>query len=288
MEINSGLIDFEDEEREDQTDDLNDTSLEAEGDNTEDVDLAAALQAEDYEEEDEDANEPEKPEESAGDEQQGDEAEPDESFKNEENARNAERRRQNEARLMERLRQQAPEFQLAKQLEAMYGKPVDQLLADIQEAQIQQQAQAQGIPVEVAKQMVHMQAKLQELEQRDQVNEFMQWNTRVDNEMSTLKTEYPMLDDNDLLAAKAYLLQTLKNTDIPLKQAVLAIHGEKILKGMQESGRNEALAEAAGRKSKAVIPPKGKSSPIEDTLSDEERALAAEFGIKEEDWLKYK
>lgn len=287
MEINSGLIDFEDEEREDQTDDLNDTSLEAEGDNTEDVDLAAALQAEDYEE-DEDANEPEKPEESAGDEQQGDEAKPDESFKNEENARNAERRRQNEARLMERLRQQAPEFQLAKQLEAMYGKPVDQLLADIQEAQIQQQAQAQGIPVEVAKQMVHMQAKLQELEQRDQVNEFMQWNTRVDNEMSTLKTEYPMLDDNDLLAAKAYLLQTLKNTDIPLKQAVLAIHGEKILKGMQESGRNEALAEAAGRKSKAVIPPKGKSSPIEDTLSDEERALAAEFGIKEEDWLKYK
>mgnify|MGYP007112205495 CR=1 FL=1 len=284
MADNNGLIDFEDEERDDMEPERDSLEAEVEED---DVDLAALLKAEDYEDEEETDSSDEQ-ESSDGDEHQEDE-QSDETFKNEENARNAERRRQNEQRLMERLRQQSPEFQLAQQLSAMYGKPVDQLMADLQEAQIQKQAQEQGIPVEVAKQMSQMQVKLQELEQRDQVNEFMQWNTRVDGEMSALKTEYPMLNDDDMLAAKAYLLQTLKNTDIPLKQAVLAVHGEKILQGVQESGRNEALAQAAGRKANSVIPPKGKSSTNTKTLSADEALVAKEiFGMSEEDYLKYK
>ncbi|MMZ47364.1 hypothetical protein D1872_90080 [compost metagenome] len=289
-----GLLDFEQEESDDQIDntiddsDVADPSQEADqSDDRSDEDrLAEALDEEDYEEED-----PNSEGDESGDDADSDaESEEEQAFKNEENARNAERRRQNEQRLMERLKSQMPEYQFAKQLSDMYGKPVEQLMAELQEANIARMAQQQGIPVEVQRQITLQEQRLQQLEQQNQMNEFMQWNTRIDSEMSALKNEYPMLDESDLVQAKDYLLGTLQNTDIPLKQAVLAIHADKIINGLQEAARNETLAQVSGRKKSSVIPPKGKASTAnKGELSADEALVAKEiFGMSEEDYLKYK
>ena len=285
----NGLIDFPEDEREELG------PLDAEGgdeveteDEQSDVDmLREALTPEDYEESDD--------EEDSEESQEGDQQPEDpqaQDFKNEENAQNAERRRQNEQRLMERLRQQSPEFILAQTLGQQFGKTPEQLLADLQQAQIVQQAQQAGVPVEYAQRLFAAeqaaQTLAQQFEQYQNQQGFLAWQSRVEAETQAVKQQYPGLTDADIDAAKEYALVTLKNTDVPLEQALFAVHGKKMLSMVQEASRNEALAEASGRKQSAVVPPKSGKKTSTDVLSDDERAAAAALGISEKDYLKYR
>lgn len=212
-----------------------------------------------------------------------------EDFKTAENARNAERRRQNEERQMQKLRSESPEFLLAQQLVHKFGKPPEALLQDLLEAQMKEQALQQGVPVEVLQQQQATQQELAQLRQQVDMQNFMVWTNQIEADKTTLKAQYPMLDDADLDAAKGYITGTLQNTNVPLEEAVLALHGKKIIHGLRSAERNEALAEVSGRKAKSTAPPKsGKSDSGNQTLSAEESIAAKALGISEKDYLKYR
>lgn len=209
-----------------------------------------------------------------------------------ENAKFAEQRRQQqlEQRVqqeLERLKQEAPEFKMAQTLSQMYGKPVDQIFAELQQAALQKQAQEQGVPVEVLKQIQDTTSRSAQLEQQLNQMRFDSWKNRVDSEATTLQSKYPMLSQDDMNQSQEYLLDTLRNPDFPLERAVFALHGEKIATGLREIAKQEALAEISGRGKSPLPPQGGKPSPT-DTLTEQERYAAQAMGVSEEDYLKYK
>lgn len=308
MSMANGLMDFEDEEKDANAqaqEDFNNGTIDDSDDDAserEEVDLLKSLLEEsDYEDEDgegegdpgEGAAETADPEQSEEQNAGNQEEPPAQDWKTEENARNAERRRQQEqAAFMQRM-MQTPEFALAQQLQERFGKTPDQLLAELQQAELQRQAEQQQVPVEFLQRLHQAEQVAQQtaamFEEYQNRQGFMEWQNRMNAETATVKQEYPMLSDDDITAAKTYMLQTLKNTDVSLEQAVLAIHGKKIMSGLKESAQNEALAEASGRKRAAVTPPKsaGKSAPTK-TLTEEEAYIAKSLGMSEADYLKYK
>ena len=294
MAGNNGLMDFEDEEQDESTADDLDTQSYEDGDTSDeddDVDLKALLEQGDYTSEDE-----EEDAEPDAEQVNEDESDPDEQteqqtqdFKNEENARNAERRRQQQQAALEQLRAQLPEAQLVRQLEEYYGAPMEVLAQRIQMANLQKEAQARGVTPEVIEREKQRDLEVQQLQTQLSNFEFQMFESRIQNEMQDLKTAYPMLTDADLIEAKRYMLVDLKHTDIPLEEAVLAKFGRKIVEGQREAARNEALAQASGRRSNSTLPPStGKSEAGKPVLTDAERAAAKIFGISAEEYLKYK
>jgi hypothetical protein len=298
MTTNDGLLDFEHEESEDfDNTDQPDTSgtIDSYDDGDgEEVDLSAYLEEGDYFDEDEEGNDksgetPEDQNTDTADQAPDDQGQDPQDFKNEENARNAERRRQQQAQELEQLRQRLPEYQLVKQLEQYMGVPFEEIQQRVQAANLQREAQLRGVTPEVIQREYEREARIQQLE--SQLNEygFMMFEARIQNEMQQLKSELPMLTDADLLEAKRYLLNDLKNTEMPLAEAVYAKFGRKIVEGQREAARNEYLAQAAGRKSTTLPPKAGKSSAGDDQiLTDAEIEAARALGIKPEDYLKYK
>jgi hypothetical protein len=103
-----------------------------------------------------------------------------------------------------------------------------------------------------------------------------------------LKNSYPFLTDQDIDSAKNLLLNTWRNVEAPLEQAVYALHGKKILEQGQESSRTETLAEVSGRKSKSGVPLKAGKSSDTQILTDDEKYIARQMGISEEVYLKNK
>jgi phage I-like protein len=84
------------------------------------------------------------------------------------------------------------------------------------------------------------------------------------------------------------MLNDLKRTDLPLENAVFALHGAKILGGLKNTAKNEALAEVSGRK-KSPLPVKGgKSQNDTVSLSDEERYVAKKLGLTDKEYSKWK
>jgi hypothetical protein len=210
----------------------------------------------------------------------------------EQNAHFAEQRRQKiiEERVqqeLERQRQSAPEFQMAQMLSNMYGMPVEQLYEQLQEAAIAKQAEAQGVPVEVMRQLTEYEQSQKQLQERLNQMEFLNWKSRVDKESELLNQQFPMLTKDELDDAKYYLLETLQNPEFPLQQAVFALHGDKITTSLKESAKQDALAEISGRK-KGGLPPQSMKTSDTATLSDEERYVAKMMGLSEADYIKYK
>jgi hypothetical protein len=288
-----GLEDFEDEEREQGTaDDIVDFDFGDDPDggyDGDDIDFKSILKGddeldeEDYEDEDED-----KPDEEVNSEEDESTSAQDESFKNEENARNAERRRLEEAQRLEQIRQASPEFQMVQRLSQLSGKSPEQMMAELEEANIQRQAVQAGVPLELYRRTYQAEQTAQQANQRLQQLEFDAWNSRVDQESARLQTEFPMLDENDLFQAKTYILQTLQNTDVSLEQAVHALHYKKISEGLQDQARTEALADISGRKKSSGVPLSTKPASQPEGLSDEERAMARRLGMSYKDYVKYK
>jgi hypothetical protein len=253
----------------------------------------------DYEPEDDVDSETEQEFEQEEDVQQEEQEEQDfeqeessEKQSSEQNAYYAEQRRQNliEQRVqeeLERQRQQAPEFQMAQMLSNMYGMPVEQLYEQLQEAAIAKQAEEQGIPVEVMRQLSQYEQSQKTLQEKVNQMEFLNWKSRIDKESEQLGQQFPMLSADELHDAKLYLLDTLQNPEFPLQQAVFALHGDKITNSLKEAAKQEALAEISGRK-KGGLPPQSMKTSDTVNLTEEERYVAKMMGMSEADYIKYK
>lgn len=296
----AGLMDFSDEDREDVVDmtvtDDQPEGTEPEGGDEEtafdsaDLIRQALLTEDDYEDEEDGQTEDQQPE-SGGTSEDENLLEPDDdtdqSFKTEENARNAERRRQQEQAIAERLKAEAPEYLLAQRMAALSGKSVEQLTAELQEAELAQKAKQQGVPLEVARKIHEYEQKTTQLEQKLMQIEFNNWVSRIDQEATALQSNFTMLTDDDMKQAKEYLLQNLKNPELPLEQAVFALHGKKIMDSVRDNSKNEALAEASGRKAKATPTPKASKNPDIVNLTPEQKAAAELFGMSEDEYIKW-
>lgn len=292
-----GLIDFGDDDADESgttIDDYNE-SLEDAEEQTDDLKFYALEDDDDdvpIEEQDKPAESESEPEQEQEQEQEPEtNVEPEKSKKRvqtpEENARFAEMRRQEQLR---KQLEQTPEYQLAKALESTFGMPADALLKQVQEEQLKRQAKEQNVPVEVLRAQQEQAQLIQQLQQQLLQQQFEAWRMRVDNEMAQLKEQYKMLSEEDFLQARQYMLEVLKNPDVPLEQVVFALHGKKIADHLKESVKQEAIAEVSGRKKKNLIPPsasKAKTTPY-DELTPEEIYVAKQMGLTPEEYLKYK
>ena len=210
----------------------------------------------------------------------------------EENARFAKERREREtqARIdaeIEKVRSESPEFQLAKQLSELYGTTPDVIMAQIKEQKLQEEAKAQNIPVEVLKRQQESDERATKLENELNQVRFQLWNHNIGLEKDRLASEFPMLSSEDMDSAVDYILKVARNVDLPLKQAVYAVHGEKIIDGLKQQTEQEILAKESGRSKRSRNIQGGKPSKVEN-LSDEEKYVAKALGMTEEDYLKYK
>ena len=206
----------------------------------------------------------------------------------EQNAYYAEKRRQEqiEKAVQDKLRL-TKEYQTTQLLSEMYGVPQDQLYEQLYEAKLAREAEAQNVPVEYLREREQFRQQQQQLQ--DQLNNlmFQQWQGRIASEKVTLQSQFSMLSDADLEQAAYYMLNDLKRTDIPLEQAVFALHGAKILGGLKNSAKNEALAEVSGRK-KSPLPVKSGKVQTSVALSDEERYIANKLGLTDKEYSKWK
>jgi hypothetical protein len=207
----------------------------------------------------------------------------------EENARFAEMRRQQQLeQLAQEKVKQSKEYQTTQLLAEMYGVPQEELYDRLYQAKLEKEAQAKNVPVEYLREREELRKQQQTLQDQLHTIMFQQWQTRVDQEKASLKSQFNMLSDADLDSAAYYMLNDLKRTDLPLENAVFALHGAKILGGLKNTAKNEALAEVSGRK-KNPLPTKNGSKPVEAvSLSDEERYIAKKFGLTDKEYLKWK
>lgn len=241
--------------------------------------------------------EPTEPEATPEPEPENPEPEPDpESEKKvqtpEENARFAEERRQRQAEeraqaALEKLKQEDPAFQAAKLLEEIYGAPISQIQSQLQKARLEQIAQQQNIPVEAVERIDKAEkANAQAAQELVQI-QFAAWEARMGQESLQIKQQYPVLSDADLQEAQAYILNTARNPDLPLEQAVMAVHGKKLTEAIKQAAKTEALAELSGRK-QTPIPPQGGKPTAAATLSDQEKYFAKQMGLTEEEYIKWR
>lgn len=101
-------------------------------------------------------------------------------------------------RSMEEQFKNSPEYQVAQQLSQMYGKPTDQLLQELRDAQLAQQAQQMQVPPELLRQQQAMQARIEQMEQE-------QMKRRFQEQYMTFKDKYPNVPDTDLNQAISYM-----------------------------------------------------------------------------------
>lgn len=213
----------------------------------------------------------------------------------EENAFYAEQRRQQQE--LQRQREfeeqfvqkanETPEFKVAQLLASQYGVPVEQMLQQLEESALEQQAQQQGVPVEFLKQQQETQRQMETLQNQIKQMEFETWLAKQESEAAQIKKDYPFLTDAEIDEARHFMLNDLQTTKMPLSQAVFAKHQTKITSHLREQAKQEALAEISGRKPNGTAPNVSQSSP-ESQLTLEERAMAKNLGISEADYLKYK
>lgn len=208
----------------------------------------------------------------------------------EENAKFAAERRQKEldekvqAELQKRLAED-PAFQAAKLLEEQYGMKPEQFIEMIRQQEMMEKAQQTGKPIEDIQREYQQTQQQTDLERKNAELELKLWQSEVRVESAQLKQEMPFLTDEQLQEAVDYMLNDLKTTNIPLKRAVMALHGEAILENIQSQAKNEVLAEKSGRKTPVV--PQGGKTPSTPTLNDAEKHFAQIFGMSDEDYIKY-
>lgn len=210
----------------------------------------------------------------------------------EENARFAAMRRQREMEQkiqaeIERLKQEAPEFQIARTLSEMYGMTPEELVQQLQEAKLQKEAQEKGVPIEFLRERLLEQQRLNQLEEELNLLRFQQWQSRIEADSLKLKQEYNFLTDDDIQEAVDYILNVAQNVDLPLEHAVFAVHGKKIAEALANAKLQEKLAEDSGRKKTPITPKSGKTSQTR-TATAEERYIAQQLGMSVDEYLKYK
>lgn len=299
------FIDFPEDERDtvDNVDIVDDTQEQGSDQSGEDI-LMEALKAynnpdnfeESEEEDDEDVTDAGDDQDSANESAEDEETEqadngqidPEKPFKTPENAANAERRRQAEQRKLEQYRAQTPEYQIINTLAAARGVTPEQMLQEVQDAALRQQAEQQGVPLEFARQQKAVEDRMRELENQVALREYQDWENRITNEAQSLQQAFPFLTEEDITESKDLLLNKWRNVEAPLEQAVFALHGRKIAERQLEISRNETLAEVSGRKSQSGVPLRAGKASNTPVLTDEEKYVAKQMGISEEAYLKNK
>ena len=207
----------------------------------------------------------------------------------EDNARFAEMRRQQQLeQLAQEKLKQSKEYQTTQLLAEMYGVPQEELYDRLYEAKLEKEAQSKNVPVEYLREREELRKQQQELQDQLHTIMFQQWQTRVDQEKATLKSQFNMLSDEDLESAAYYMLNDLKRTDLPLENAVFALHGAKILGGLKNTAKNEALAEVSGRKKSPLPTKSGSKANDAVVLTDEERYTAKKLGLTDKEYSKWK
>lgn len=211
----------------------------------------------------------------------------------EDNAKFAAQRRQAELDKkvqaeLDRLKAESPEFLLAKQLQELYGTDSSTLLTQIKEAQLQKESQAKGVPLEVLKEREIDRQRTATLEKELNQLKYESWKSRIDTEGLKLQDKYKMLTPEDIEQSVSYMLNTVHNVDMPLEQAVYAVHGAKIVEEMTKTKIQDQLAEQSGRKRKTPIAPQGGKGEQAVSLSPEEQYIAKLYGMSAEEYNKYK
>jgi phage I-like protein len=195
-----------------------------------------------------------------------------------------------------KLRSEDPAFKLARTLSEMYGRPVEQVLAQIEQARIEREAEDRKIPVDQVQREYNEKANfeqekaaIQSVKEENNQLQYQVWQNRMTTEELELRKapELAALTDDDIKAAQVYMLQTMQNPNASLEEAVYAVHGRKIAENLRNIARNDALAEISGRKNGGLPPQGGKPSPTA-SLTDEERYIAKMMGVSEEDYLANK
>jgi hypothetical protein len=270
--LDEEIFSFEDEE------DFDEEEVEVEEDDSDYEEDDSEEYEEDYEDYEEEEYEEEEYEEPPSKKQQTPE----------ENARFAEMRRQSiiDQRVKEELTNSV-EYRTAQILSEMYGVTPEQLYQKIEEGRVARQAEEQGIPLEVARSLEQYKNELGTYQQKLQQLEFQSWSSQIDSQANEIKKQFPMLTDDDLHDSKVYLLQTIRNPNMPLEQAVFALHGAKITNSYRSNVRNEVLAEVSGRK-KGALPPQTRKASTAQSLSQDEVLAAKALGVSIDDYLKFK
>jgi hypothetical protein len=278
---------------------IRDLKKEVEEDDAEDDEYDDESEDEEYEEEDEEEYEDEDEEESEDedeeyeDEDEEEEEEPKPQSK-EENAKFAAKRRQQELERrvqaeLDRLKQESPEFKLAQQLSKQFGKSPEEIMAEMAEEELKREAEATKIPIDRLRKERETESKVLELEAQLNEVRYQAWQTQINADKQALQTKYSMLSDDDMDAAVDYILTTVQNVDVPLEQAVYAIHGQKIIEALAEQKIQDNLAKEGGRKRKTPLAPTNNSKPSKVTkLTADEKQAAKIFGMTEEEYEKYK
>lgn len=212
----------------------------------------------------------------------------------EENAKFAAQRRQKELddkvqAELDRLKSESPEFKLAKQLSEMYGAEPEVILNQMKEAALEKEAADRNVPIELLRERQEERQRLESVEAELNQLRFTQWESRIEAESTTLQSKYTMLDKSDMDAAVDYILNTVQNVDLPLEQAVYALHGQKIIESLSNAKVQEDLAKQSGRKKKTPLSPNnGKPSDQTKSLTADEKYIAKQLGMSTDDYLKYK
>jgi hypothetical protein len=275
-------------------------------------DLKNQVEEDDAEDEDEYDDEPEEDEEEYEDEDEDedfeDEDEEDEEYEDEdeeeedepkvqskeENAKFAAKRRQQELERrvqaeLDKLKQESPEFKLAQQLSKQFGKSPEEIMAEMAEEELKREAEATKIPIDRLRKERETESKVSQLEAQLNELRYQAWQTQIDADKQALQTKYSMLSDDDMDAAVDYILTTVQNVDVPLEQAVYAIHGQKIIEALAEQKIQDNLAKEGGRKRKTPLTPTNNSKPSKVTkLTADEQYAAKVFGMTDEEYEKYK
>jgi hypothetical protein len=258
----------------------------------------------DEEDDDDDSEEDEDEEEDDDEEYEEDEDEEDEDEEEEEpttkkkqskedNAKFAEKRRQSEVQKrvqaeLDRLKVESPEFKLAKSLSDRFGKPVEQIMAEMEEAALVEESKNTKIPLEILRNQKAANDRADQLEQQLNDLKFQSWQSQINTDRAKLEKQYPVLDSDDMDLAVDYILNTVKNVDLPLEQAVFAVHGKKIIDGLANAKVQNKLANESGRKKKTALPVGNGKQKSTKQLSADEAYMAKQFGMTDEEYNKFK
>lgn len=211
----------------------------------------------------------------------------------EENAKFAAQRRQQEIdkqveEKLNALKAQSPEYALAKMIADGYGVTPEVALQQIKEAQLQEQSTKTGIPIEHLKAQEVTNQKVDSLTAELNMLRFQAWETNIKADTTRLQDQYKMLTAEDFESAKNYILNIAKNVNLPLEDAVYAVHGKKIIENLANSKVQDKLADESGRSKKTPPAPKNGKAPTLLQATAEEKYIAKAMGMSIGDYLKYK
>jgi hypothetical protein len=206
----------------------------------------------------------------------------------EDNAKFAARRRQQELeqKVQEELKNSA-EYKLAQKLAKQFGKPIDQILVELEEADIQQEAEQRQTSPEQIRREREANSRADQLEQQINELKFQNWQTQIKSDGQAIMSEYTMLKQADIDQAVDYILNVAKNVELPLEDAVFAVHGKKIAKAMATQKVQDDLANQSGRKRKIPLSPTNSKPSQAKSLSADEAYIARQFGMSDDEYRKF-